>query len=259
MPNRCEPSSTPRRGAARDWNGWGADLANTRYQPAPASGLQAVQVPRLVLRWAFALPGATAVYGQPTAVDGRVFVGADTGYVYALDQQTGCVHWAFQAQAGVRSAVTIGAIAAGRRGAFFGDLRGNVYAVDAATGALVWSVRADDHALARITASPVLYRDRLYVSVASNEEGASTSPRYPCCTFRGSVLALQAATGAVAWKTYTITDRPRRPGCRRRAFRCTGRPAPGCGMPRRSTRFAARSTSAPATTTRGRRRRPPMR
>jgi len=208
MPNRCEPSSAPRRGGARDWNGWGADLGNTRYQPAQASGLQAVQVPRLALRWAFALPGATAVYGQPTAVDGRVFVGGDSGYVYALDQQSGCVHWAFQAEAGVRSAVTIGAIAAGRRGAFFGDLRGNVYALDVATGALVWTSRADDHALARITASPVLYRDRLYVSVASGEEGASTSPRYPCCTFRGSVLALQAATGAVAWKTYTISDPP---------------------------------------------------
>src|SRR5262245_45097473 len=91
MPNRCEPSAPPRPTAGRDWNGWGADLANTRYQPAQASGLPAVQVPRLALRWAFALPGATAVYGQPTAVDGRVFVGADTGYVYALDQRTGCV------------------------------------------------------------------------------------------------------------------------------------------------------------------------
>ena len=156
MSNRCEPSLTTRSSAGRDWNGWGADLANTRYQPAPASGLPAVQVPRLTLRWAFALPGATAVYGQPTAVDGRVFVGADTGYVYALDQQTGCVHWAFQAAAGVRSAVTVGAIATGRRGAFFGDLRGNVYALDAATGALAWSSQADEHPLARITASPVL-------------------------------------------------------------------------------------------------------
>lgn len=208
MPNRCGPVPAVPRAAAADWNGWGADLANTRFQPSQAAALPAVQVPRLTLRWAFALPGATAVYGQPTAVDGRVFVGADTGYVYALDQRTGCVHWAFQAQAGVRSAVTIGPLASDRRGAFFGDLKGNVYAVDAATGALAWTRRADDHALARITASPVLYRGRLYVSVASLEEGASTSPRYPCCTFRGSVLALQAANGDVAWKTYTIADPP---------------------------------------------------
>ncbi len=208
MPNRCEPSQSARPASSRNWNGWGANLENTRYQAAAAAGLTAVQVPRLVLRWAFALSGATAVYGQPTAVDGRVFVGADSGYVYALDQRTGCVHWAFQAQAGVRSAVTIGPVTGSRQGAFFGDLKGNVYAVDAATGTLVWTRRVDDHALARITASPVMYQDRLYVSVASLEEGAGTSPRYQCCTFRGSVVALRAATGDVAWKTYTIAEPP---------------------------------------------------
>ena len=208
MPNRCEPSQIARPASSRNWNGWGANLENTRYQPAGAAALPAVQVPRLTLRWAFGLPEATAVYGQPTAVDGRVFVGADSGYVYALDQRTGCVHWAFQAQAGVRSAVTVGPLAGTRPAAFFGDLRGNVYAVDAATGALVWTRRVDDHPLARITASPVLYRDRLYVSVASLEEGAGTSPRYPCCTFRGSVVALRAAGGDVAWKTYTIAEPP---------------------------------------------------
>ncbi len=119
MPNRCDATSGGNgRTAGGEWNGWGADLSNTRFQPARAAGLPAPQVPRLALRWAFALPGATAVYGQPTVVDGRVFVGADTGYVYALDQRTGCVHWAYQAQAGVRSAVSVGPLAGTRRGAF---------------------------------------------------------------------------------------------------------------------------------------------
>lgn len=212
MPNRCEVVPASGAGRARratdDWNGWGADLANTRAQTAGAAGLTAVQVPRLTLRWAFALPGATAVYGQPTVVDGRVYVSADSGYVYALDQHSGCVHWGFQAQAGVRGAVVIGPLDAIRRAAFFGDLKGNVYAVDVATGAQVWTTRADDHALTRIVAAPVLHRGRLYVPVASAEEGASTSARYPCCTFRGSVVALKADTGAMAWKTYMIADAP---------------------------------------------------
>jgi polyvinyl alcohol dehydrogenase (cytochrome) len=165
-------------------------------------------VPALTLQWAFALPGATAVYGQPTVVDGRVYVSADSGYVYALDQRRGCVHWGFQAQAGVRGAVVVGPLDAMRRAAFFGDLKGNVYAVDLASGAQVWTVRADDHALARVVAAPALYRGRLYVPVASAEEGASTSARYPCCTFRGSVAALRADTGAIVWKTYMIADAP---------------------------------------------------
>ena len=97
MPNRCEPSSAPRRGVAARLERLGRGPRQHALPASAGRGLQAVQVPRLALRWAFALPGATAVYGQPTAVDGRVFVGADSGYVYALDQQTGCVHWAFQA------------------------------------------------------------------------------------------------------------------------------------------------------------------
>jgi polyvinyl alcohol dehydrogenase (cytochrome) len=208
MPNRCQASPAPRASTDGDWNGWGADLANTRFQPARAGGLPAVEVSRLALRWAFALPAATAVYGQPSVVGGRVFVGADSGYVYALDQRSGCVHWAFQAQAGVRSAVTVGSSTAGRQAAFFGDLKGNVYAVDVVTGDVVWTRRVDGHSMARITAAPVLYRDRLYVSVASLEEGASTSPRYPCCTFRGSVLALRASSGEVLWQTFTIAEPP---------------------------------------------------
>ncbi len=208
MPNRCAaglPMRSP--AAAPAWNGWGVDATNSRFQPADAAGLTGAAVPRLRLKWAFGVPGATSVYGQPTVAGGRVFVGADTGYVYAVDAATGCVHWSFQAQAGVRSAVVVGN-AAGRTAAYFGDMKGAVYAVDAASGALIWRVVADDHALARITAAPALHRDRLYVSVSSGEEGASTSARYPCCTFRGSVVALRAETGEQVWKTFTVADAP---------------------------------------------------
>jgi polyvinyl alcohol dehydrogenase (cytochrome) len=209
MPNRCGVGVKPAPSAVTGvWNGWGADLSNTRSQPMTRAGLGAAAVPRLQLAWAFALPSATAVYGQPSVVDGRVYVGGDSGYVYALDARSGCAYWGFQAQAGVRGAVTIAS--AGRAGvaAFFGDLKGNVYAVSAVDGRLLWTVRADDHSLTRIVAAPVWYRDRLYVSVASAEEGASTSPRYPCCTFRGSVLALRVDTGEVVWKTSMIADAP---------------------------------------------------
>jgi polyvinyl alcohol dehydrogenase (cytochrome) len=208
MPNRCAAGGpTGNQGAAPAWNGWGVDAMNTRFQPAEGAGLTAAAVSRLRLKWAFGVPGASSVYGQPTVSGGRVFVGADTGYVYALDAASGCVHWSFQAQAGVRSAVVVGS-AAGRAAAFFGDMKGAVYGVDAANGALIWRAVADDHALARITAAPALHRDRVYVSVSSGEEGASTSARYPCCTFRGSIVALRVDTGQQVWKTFTIADAP---------------------------------------------------
>jgi polyvinyl alcohol dehydrogenase (cytochrome) len=219
MPNRCTanppiPVTALDGPTAAAWNGWGADLANTRFQSAGRAGLTAADIPRLRVKWAFGFPGATAVYGQPAIAAGRVFAGADTGYVYALDAASGCVHWGFQAQAGVRSAVTLGRFGDGgsRWAVWFGDMKGNVYALDARTGAQIWRIAADDHALTRITAAVVLHAGRLYVPVTSFEEGAATSPRYPCCTFRGSVMAVDAATGRTIWKTYTIAGPPVRTG-----------------------------------------------
>ena len=83
----------------------------------------------------------------------------------------------------------------GRFGAFFGDARGNAYAVDAATGALVWKVAAETFPSARLTGSPILHEGRLYVPVSSSEEGVGSLTDYECCRFRGSVVALDAATG----------------------------------------------------------------
>lgn len=170
--------------------------------------MTADQIPRLKLKWSFGLPGAKQVFGEPVVAGGRVYVSADTGSVYSLNAQSGCVYWSFQADAGVRTAVAIRSNGSSWM-AYFGDLKANVYALDAATGALVWKVRVDEHPAARITGAPQVFEDRLYVPVASGEEGASSSPDYQCCTFRGSVVALDAGTGKQIWKTWTIADIPK--------------------------------------------------
>jgi polyvinyl alcohol dehydrogenase (cytochrome) len=208
--NRCASSSPIVNLSAPAWNGWGADAGNTRFQPASAAQLSAADVPRLKLKWAFGFPGARAVSGQPTVVAGRIFVSADTGDVYALDSQSGCVHWSFHADAAVRSAVTVERPAAGKPFAvFFGDARANVYAVDAVQGTTLWKIHVEDHPLARITGGVRVFEGRVYVPVASGEEGAGGNPAYACCTSRGSVVALNAETGTQVWKTYTIPDAPR--------------------------------------------------
>ena len=200
--NPCKGSAAPLTLSGPAWNGWGRDHANSRFQPAP--GLATADVPRLKLKWAFAYPGQMA-WGQPTVVGGRVFVSSSGGEVYALDAATGCTIWTLQAAAPVRTALTIGKGPAGPV-AWFGDMTGNVYAVDADTGRQLWRIKADDHPMTRITGSPVLGGDRLYVPVSSGEEGPAASPTYPCCTFRGSVEALDAMTGKLIWKTYTLPE-----------------------------------------------------
>jgi polyvinyl alcohol dehydrogenase (cytochrome) len=213
MSNRCAANPPLGNISTRPlWNGWGVDETNGRYQPAGAAGLTPGQVPQLKLKWAFGLPEADEVYGQPTIAAGRVFVSSDMGTVYSLDASTGCVYWSFQADGGMRNAVSIAAVKgqAGKYALYFGDVRGNVYRIDAATGAQLWKVSVEEHPVAQITAAPMLYEDKLYVSVSSAEErAAGTGAAYECCTFRGSVVALDAASGKRLWKTYIISDPPK--------------------------------------------------
>lgn len=218
MPNHC-PSNPPLGdiSAKPSWNGWGNDpTTNARFQPAKAAGLTANQVPQLKLKWAFGFPGVDQTNGQPTIAAGRVFIGVDTGAVYSLDAATGCVYWSFQADASVRTAISIGPVkghGAAKEGISFGDVRANEYMLDAATGKLLWKVKVEDHPVARITGAPTLYEGRLYVPVSSSEErSGGLSTVYPCCTFRGSVVALDASTGRQIWKTYTVPDAPKAVG-----------------------------------------------
>jgi polyvinyl alcohol dehydrogenase (cytochrome) len=96
---------------------------------------------------------------------------------------------------------------------YFGDIKANLYKLDARSGKLIWKVKIEDNPVARITGSPTLYRDRLYVPVASIEEWvAGLGVNYPCCTFRGSVVAVDAGTGKQIWKTYVIPDQPKLAG-----------------------------------------------
>jgi len=213
MPNQC--AGNPSINDLSDkpmWNGWGNGVTNARFQNASAAGLSADQVPQLKLKWAFGFPGAYEVYGQPTIAAGRVFLGVNTGAVYSIDAGTGCVYWSFQADAGVRSAISIGPVkgqGSTKFGIYFGDMRSNVYMLDATTGKQVWKVKVEDNPVSHITAGPTLYEGRLYVPVASIEERtAGLSSVYPCCQFRGSVSALDANTGHGIWKTYTIPETP---------------------------------------------------
>jgi polyvinyl alcohol dehydrogenase (cytochrome) len=191
----------------QNWNGW-ADAANTRFQPAGAAGLTGNTTPKLKLKWAFGFPGVTTAFGVPTVFEGRIFVGAADGTVYSLDAQTGCIYWTYAAVSGVRVSPVVG-----NGSVYFGDLRGNVYALGAATGAVQWKTRAEDHPLGVITGSPKLYSGRLYVPVSGRDESlASMNPSYECCTFRGSVVALDAATGKRIWLAYMVPEPPKMTG-----------------------------------------------
>ncbi|MFO0336954.1 MAG: PQQ-binding-like beta-propeller repeat protein [Pseudomonadota bacterium] len=196
--------------------GGGLTPQGTRFVAARSAGLAAPDVPRLALKWAFAFPGATRARSQPTVGGGALYVGSQDGTVYALDFATGCVRWSFTAAAEVRVSPTLEPWRAGDRGAqprlWFGDFDGNAYALDARTGRLLWKTHVDEHPHLTITGSPRYHDGRLYVPMSSREWAAAADPAYECCSFRGGVVALDARTGAVAWRSYTIPEAPRATG-----------------------------------------------
>lgn len=222
----CTSPAGPVALGSVQWNGWGRSPDNERYQPEPA--IRASDVAKLALKWAYGYKNGTE-FGQPTVVDGRLFVTSSAGRIYSLDAKTGCTYWTYDAAAGSRTAITIGELARSRvaalprklkrtlahldvikapSAAFFGDDTGAVYALDAQKGTLLWKTQVDSHPLARIVGAPTLHADRLYVAVSSTEDAAATNPTYSCCTFRGSVAALDAATGKTVWKSYTVLEEP---------------------------------------------------
>lgn len=205
---KCEAPAKKLSLAPGDWNGWGVEPENSRYQAKP--GLSVTDIPRLKVKWAFGFPGDSRAYAQPSVAGGRVFVGSASGTVYSLDAATGCTNWSFKADGAVRTAISIGrSKTGGRYIAYFADLRATAYAVDAGSGALIWKQKLDNHPYARITGSPVFYEGRLFVPVASLEEASGLTPQYECCTFRGSLVSLDAETGRQLWKSFTVLDPPK--------------------------------------------------
>ena len=198
----CGKSAPLKPDPDRDWAGLGRDLGFTRH--VPDNGLTAARVQGIRLKWAVAFPIVHAFNGagNPVSVVGdRLFVGNFNQWVYSLDANTGCAHWTYRADFRVRSNV---AVADGV--AVFGDLMANVYAVDAESGKLLWRAKADWTAGSRITGNLTAHGGRVYVPLSSIQEGLNLSTRFPCCTFRGSVVAFDLQTGAEVWKTMTIDD-----------------------------------------------------
>jgi polyvinyl alcohol dehydrogenase (cytochrome) len=210
----CKQPAAPLTVNDSDWNGWGREGTQHRFQPAP--GLKASQLRRLKLKWTMSYAGGRT--GQATVVGGRVFFNTSSGAVYSLDARTGCAYWRFDAESATRSTIVIGALPGSEPGAvgkpryaaYFTDWTRSTYAVDAETGALLWKTRVDEQNGVQMTGSPTLHDGVLYVPVSSAEEALAMADDYECCKFRGAVVAVNAIDGSVLWKTY-MTPEPAKP------------------------------------------------
>jgi polyvinyl alcohol dehydrogenase (cytochrome) len=197
--------------ADAEWNGWSPSPTNSRWQTARAGGLTAADLPALRLKWAFAFAGDVNAFAPPAVLGKQLFVGSAGGSVYALNAATGCIHWHYQADGPVRTAMVVAPLdaAARRHAVLFGDQAGRFYAVEAETGRELWRARPEEHESTKLTGTPLVYDGIVYIPVASWEESRPLNPAYECCTFRGSVVALKVGDGALVWKTRLVTEAPK--------------------------------------------------
>jgi polyvinyl alcohol dehydrogenase (cytochrome) len=193
------------------WMSAGGNRQNTRYQ-ASEHNLSASNVGSLVPRWMLTTGGD--VSATPAVDADTVYFPDWAGSLYAVDKFNGQVKWITSIpavtslpgdKARATPAVTEDKVIIGTQGPFGGG--GLVLAFNKFTGALVWATVADTHPAAVITQSATVFDGLVYVGVSSQEEGlAAVVPGYPCCSFRGSMLALDLDTGAIVWKTYMAPE-----------------------------------------------------
>jgi polyvinyl alcohol dehydrogenase (cytochrome) len=195
-------SNGPIKASATDWPALGPDENSSRFQPNP--GIRAADVAKLKVKWAFSMPGG----GQPVVVGDWLFITNRNGKFYALDAKTGCVHWAVEdAQSRTTPMVIRSSISPSGWATFVGVGKRVVRAFDAQTGKEIWhSESLENHIASNITGTPVVSGDQLFVPLSSGEEVYAMGPNYSCCTFRGSLAALDLKTGQKQWQTYMITE-----------------------------------------------------
>ena len=211
----AEPSNS-------QWDSAGGNEQNTRYQSTEKK-IKVGNVANLAVKWAFTTGGDVSA---TPAVDGsRVYAPDWAGNLYAVDRKTGVQVWKATIsdatgvpgdKARATPVISGNMVIVGTQGNVYsaafggpGGPGGNLLAYDKNTGALLWKTTLDTHAAAVITQSATVHGNRVYVGVASLEEGvAGLVPGYVCCTFRGSMLALDVNTGAIVWKTYTVPALP---------------------------------------------------
>src|SRR5262245_24239900 len=196
-------------------NSWwplaGQNLFDTHSSP-DEDQISADNVATLLPKWSLTTSGN--VTATPTVYQGFVYVPDMGGMLWAISAGSGKVRWSrsIASYTGVANDVSRTSPAIAGRAIILGDgwIRNNVTAgarvcaVDSSTGELLWVTRVHEHVASIVTSSPVVLGNVAYVGIAAKEEGLASRPGYICCTFRGAIVALDARTGQILWKTYTV-------------------------------------------------------
>src|SRR5260370_600502 len=201
------------------WQIAGQNLNDTRSQPAEHS-MSPDKVQGLSPKWTFTTGGD--VSATPTVAGDAVYFPDWGGNLFAVKKDSGRLIWSHKISDydGIDGAISRVSPAIDGDQLIIGDILNskqvhngaNVISVDRETGTLRWMTQVDTHPAAIITGSPVVFDGVVYIGFSGSEETLALDPAYPCCSFRGSVVALDVKTGAMLWKTFEMPDNGAQPG-----------------------------------------------
>jgi outer membrane protein assembly factor BamB len=164
-----------------DWSEFHFDPDGTRLNPYE-NVLNRRTVRNLGIRWKKYLTG-TYEESSPPVVNGIVYTGSDSDYVYAFNARSGTLLWRHKAISYVLSspAVANGLVYLGSTDTKIGAGDGRMFALDAKTGSERWSYTVGDVGIS----SPTVVNGVVYIASASNHNG--------------KIFALNAHTGRFLW------------------------------------------------------------
>lgn len=199
--------------SAGPWPVAGHDLSNSRNQPTE-NRIDAANVSSLTAKWVFRTGGD--VSATPTVGPNALYFPDWAGNLYAVSKDTGKSIWSAQISQydGFPNAFSRVSPVLYGTDLIIGDIESSgqphdgarIMAINQQTGALHWITQVEKNPAAIITGSPAVAGSVVVVGISSNEEGLADQPGYVCCTFRGSMVALDANTGKILWQTYTVPD-----------------------------------------------------
>ena len=188
------------------WSNWGNGLSNQRVQVK--SSLNPQNINKLELKWAFGFKDSIRIRSQPLVTEDTIYIGSQSGHVYALSLDTGCEWWSFKADAEVRGAITL---SDDKKSILFTDFAANVYRLNSLNGEIEWKKNVATHPLTTITGSIAVTQNSVLIPLSSTEVVSAIDPNYMCCTFRGGLIALNTSNGNERWKMHTVPE-PKKTG-----------------------------------------------
>jgi alcohol dehydrogenase (cytochrome c) len=192
---------------AQNWPVYGGDTGNTRF--SASKQINTGNVSKLSVEWALQLGSLRSQESTPILVGDTLFVTSSFGpkNTYAVNAKTGEVKWTYQPEIpkGIDQYaccdVNNRGVAYNDGKVFLGRLDANIVALDAKTGKELWKTPIIDYTGGSvITSPPTLVKNLVITGYGGGEYGV-----------RGSIVALEQATGKEVWRTYTVPQ-PGEPG-----------------------------------------------